>query len=161
MTRKDFVPSNPDAPFFSRLKERLIYLRNRRWVQLSALAVLLALAVWGFFYVRSLLPRTPAQLLELQTRALQTRLEVQDALAKLELLRAMIEARRTQTSIERYRYLIAEDLKASFERAPKELRQQWGAIHEDFKQLQADINDGSEGTLGTLTMLIAKLQRLE
>jgi hypothetical protein len=163
MTRKaaTLPTPDPDAPFFSRLRERLTLLRNRRWVQLSALALLLGLGVWGFFYVRSLLPRTPAQTLEAQTETLHTALRVQEATAKLELLRAMIEARREAAGLERYRSLIATDLEATFKRSPKEVSTQWGEVERLFNQLQADINEGNEQTLATLDDLKASLQGLE
>jgi hypothetical protein len=159
--RKEFVQSDPDGPFFLRLKERLVYLRNRRWVQLSALALFIALGIWGYFYVRSLLPRTPAQHLDIQTDTLQTQIQVQDALSKLELLRAMLIARREEASIERYRALIANTLQTTFEGSPKELRAQWRDIDNAFNQLQMDMNNGSETTLTTLEGVIARLQRLE
>jgi hypothetical protein len=130
-------------------------------VQLSALALLLALGVWGFFYIRSLLPRTPAQTLEARTETLHTALRVQEAAAKLELLRAMIEARREPTSIERYRSLIATDLEATFKRAPNEVREQWVEVERLFNQLQADINEGNERTLTTLNDLEARLEGLD
>lgn len=163
MTRKAAtlpVP-DPDASFFSRLHERLVFLGNRRWVQLSALVLLLALGVWGFFYVRSLLPRTPAQTLEARTETLYTALGVREATAKLELLKAMIEARQEPTDVERYRSLIVADLEETFKRSPKEVRGRWTEVEGLFNQLQADINEGSEGTLTTLDDLKAMLQGLE
>lgn len=163
MTRKaaTLPAPDPDATFFSRLRERLIFLSHRRWVQLSLLALLLALGVWGFFYVRSLLPRTPAQMLEARTETLYTALRVREADAKLDLLKAMIEARREPTDVERYRSLIVADLEATFKRAPEEVREQWTEVERLFNQLQADINEGSEGTLTTLDDLKARLGGLE
>lgn len=163
MTRKTAtLPTpDPDAPFFSRLRERLIFLSNRRWVQLSALVLLLGVGVWGFFYVRSLLPRTPAQQLEIQTETLHTVLRVREAEAKLDLLRAMIQARREPSSTERYRSLLVADLETSFNRSPRELREQWTQVENLFNQLQADISEGSESTLDTLESVKAALQGLE
>jgi hypothetical protein len=163
MTRKaaTLPTPDPDATFFSRLRERLTFLGNRRWLQLSALALLLALGVWGFFYVRSLLPRTPAQILEAQTETLHTALRVREATAKLELLRAMIEARREAASLERYRSLIATDLEEAFKRSPEEVNTQWDDVERLFNQLQADINEGGERTLTTLDDLKVSLQGLE
>jgi hypothetical protein len=149
---------DPDAPFLLRLSERLTYLRNRRWVQLSLLALLIALAVWGFFYVRSRLPKTPAQTLAIRTDSLQTSLRVQDAANRLELVRAMINAGRDPANVERYRNLIDEDLKATFGRAPREIRNQWGELESIFNQLQAELSSGSEETLVTLGELEAKLK---
>jgi hypothetical protein len=162
MTRKA-APLSPEAdtPFFSRLRERLIFFGNRRWVQLFALALLLLLGIWGFFYVRSLLPRTPAQQLDSQTKTLHTALRVREAAAKLELLRAMIEARREPSSIERYRSLLVADLEATFERSPKNVREQWGEIESLFNQLQEDIGEGNERAFDTLEGLKATLQGLE
>jgi hypothetical protein len=156
-----FTPSDPDAPFFTLLKERLIYLRNRRWVQLSALALLLGLGVWGFFFVRSLLPRTPAQQLEIRSDTLQVHLHVRETLAKLELLRAMIATRREPALIGRYYTLMSEDLERTFERAPKEVRSQWNGLERDFRRLQEDISDGSEMTLVTLDAVKVRLQQFD
>lgn len=152
---------DPDAPFLERLQERITYLRNRRWVQVSAVFILLALAVWGFFYVRSLLPRTPAQVLEDRSETLHAYLDIQEATAKLELIRAMIQAGRQPDSIERYRGILANDLKATFERSPKELRAQWSDIKRQLNDLQVKLNEGNEEALATLGGLEAALQRFE
>lgn len=48
-TIKTAAALDTDAPFWARLQERLTYLRNRRWVQISAALLLLVLTVWGFF----------------------------------------------------------------------------------------------------------------
>jgi hypothetical protein len=163
MTRKaaSLPAPEPAAPFFSRLRERLIFLGNRRWVQLSALVVLLGLGVWGFFYIRSLLPRTPAQMLDIQAQTLHTALRVSEAEAKLEVLRAMIVARLDPASIERYRSLMGTDLEEAFRRSPKEVSAQWAELERLFNQLQADISEGGERTLTSLDELKASLQGLE
>jgi hypothetical protein len=151
---------DPDAPFFTRLAERLEYLRHRRWVQISLVLLLLALAVWGFFYVRSLLPRTPAQRLADQSDTLQTYLNLQEAGAKLELIRAMIEAGRQPANIERYRNILADDLEATFERSPKELKVNWPNIERRLNELQTSLNEGNEEALLVLGELEAELQKL-
>jgi hypothetical protein len=151
----------PDAPFLTRLRERFIYLRNRRWVQMSLTAVLLALAIWGFFYVRSLLPPTPAQTLAAEADKVHTYLELQEALIKLELIRAMIEADREPASIERYRNLIASDLEGTFKRAPRELRKQWRGLEPAFNGLQAELNNGKAEALAALTELETTLQAVK
>jgi hypothetical protein len=162
MTQKVSTPPvpDPDAAFFARLAERLTYLRNRRWVQLSFVLLVLTLAVWGFFYVRSLLPRTPAQRLETRADTVRAYVRTQEAVARLGLLRAMIEAKREPATIERYRSLIAENLELTFKRSPKELRDQWGELERTLNQLQADLSNGNEETLATLGELEAKLQTL-
>jgi hypothetical protein len=150
----------PDVPFLTRLAERLTYLRNRRWVQVSFVLIVIALAVWGFFYVRSLLPRTPAQLLDHRSDSLHTQLKIQEAVAKLDLIRAMIQAGRQPDSIERYRGLLANDLEAVFESAPKELKSNWSAIDKQLNELQVSLNEGNEEALASLLGLEAVLQGL-
>jgi hypothetical protein len=150
----------PDAPLFSRLMDRLVYLRNRRWVQVSLVLVLLALALWGFFYVRSLLPRTPAQLLEDRSDTLHAYLEIQEASAKLELIRAMILAGREPDAVERYRGILANDLEKTFESSPKVLRESWSDIERGLNDLQANLSEGNQEALASLGELEATLQRL-
>jgi hypothetical protein len=157
---KTAPPLDPDAPFWLRLQERLTYLRNRRWVQISAVLLLVALAVWGFFYVRSLLPRTPAQLLRDRTTTLRASAELQEATAKLELIRAMIVAGRQPAGVERYRNILANDLERTLEAAPKPLRENWPGIERQLDELQAALNEGSEEALTSLNSLKAALQRL-
>ncbi len=147
-------------PFFSRLAERLVYLRNRRWVQISLVLLLILLGVWGFFYVRSLLPRTPAQLLEERSDTLHTYLEVQEAGATLELIRAMIASGRQPEAVERYRNILAKDLEATFEDAPEPLRANWPVIEQHLNELQVSLGEGSEEALISLDALGAALQTL-
>ncbi len=154
------APLDPDAPFTERLRERLTYLRQRRWVQLSLIAFFLAFAVWGFFYVRSLLPRTPAQRLENDTRSAQTYLHLQEAQAKLTLIRAMIGAGRESANIERYRSLLASDLEATFERSPKALRANWPELKARLNHVQRALNEDNEEALVALNELEVVLQRL-
>jgi hypothetical protein len=151
----------PDAPFVARLRERFIYLRNRRWVQMSLAVVILALAIWGFFYVRSLLPRTPPQTLAAQADKVHTYLRLHEALIKLGLIRAMIEVDLEPSSIERYRNLIATDLELTFKRAPRELRKQWRGLEREFNSLQANLNTGKDEALAALTELEITLQAVE
>lgn len=153
-------PLDADAPFWLRLQERFTYLQNRRWVQICAFLLLVALAVWGFFYVRSLLPRSQAQLLDDQTDTLHAYLEFQEATAKLELIRAMINAGRQPSGTERYRTILANDLESTFERSPKELRSNWPEIERQLNELQVNLNEGNEESLATLVGLEASLQRL-
>jgi hypothetical protein len=145
----------------SNLRERLVYLRSRRWVRLLLLGVVVMLVVWGYFYIKSILPRTPAQKLELRTESLRVYIQVQEAAARLELLKSMIIAGREQPNIERHRRLIAEGLEVSFEAAPLKLRKQWRDLETTFKQLQADLTNGREAALATLTELEAQLQMIK
>jgi phage terminase Nu1 subunit (DNA packaging protein) len=70
----------------------------------------------------------------------------------------MIVAGRDVPSIESYYSVIAERLEATFERAPRELRDPWGDLEQHVDQLQADISRSSENTLATLEDLEAKLR---
>jgi hypothetical protein len=151
----------PDAPFVARLRERFVYLRNRRWVQMFLAVIILALALWGFFYVRSLLPRTPAQTLAAQADKVHTYLRLHEALIKLELLRAMIEADSEPVSIERYRNLIATDLEVTFKQAPKELRKQWRGLERMFNEFQTEINNGKDEALAALGELEITLRAVK
>jgi hypothetical protein len=154
------APLGPDAPFLTRLAERLTYLRNRRWVQVSFVLIIIALAVWGFFYVRSLLPRTPAQLLENRADGLRVNLKIQEAEAKLELIRAMIQAGRQPDDTERYRGLLADELETAFESAPKELKPRWSDVDKQLNELQVSLSEGNEEALTTLDGLKATLQHI-
>ncbi|MGL4608750.1 MAG: hypothetical protein ACRCYY_03555 [Trueperaceae bacterium] len=149
-----------DAPLLERLRERFHYLRQRKWVRLLIFIVIIVLAVWTFFYFRSSLPRTPAQQLDLQVEVAQMRLQVNDALIKLELVKAMIIARREPSSIEGYRARIADDLQTVFKHSPRALRKQWPPLERDLNALQTAINAGGEDTLEHLAVIEEKLHNL-
>jgi hypothetical protein len=151
-------PNSLETTVLARLRERLVYLHNRRWAQLLGIAVLVVLGLWGYFFVRSRLPPTPAQKLEAHHEHLQTYARMQEAVMQLELIRAMIQAGRTPTTIERYCRLLAEELEATFTKAPLELRRQWPDLEGGFRQLQSDLMAGREEALVTLRELEATLR---
>lgn len=116
---------------------------------LAALAVL-------FVYPGTLRARAAPLGPDAHNVAAAQRLRADEAVARLELLKALVQARRPPGELERHRSLIETGLETAYRHAPKS-QERWVPIETALDRLVVQLGDDPEGAIETIDALIGQL----